>query len=127
MTHPLGDGGYIMSPQMAGLVSSRDRSVHYLLIACSLIVAISSTPISIKVAAAPVWSGDAPSTQTINPARKGDRFRLVLASDPSPANRPMEVSVPHTSVGHGLPDGCEALASPLARSAGADIAGRCVS
>jgi hypothetical protein len=116
-----------MSPQMSGLVLSRDGSVRYLLIACSLVVALISTLISIKVAAAPVWSGVAPSTQTVNSARKADRLPLVLASDPNPANRPMEVGVPHTSVAHGLPDGCEALASPLARSAAAHIAGRCVS
>jgi hypothetical protein len=108
-----------MSPQMSGLVSSRDRSVRYLLIACSLLVAIMLTFISIKVAAAPVWSGVAPSEQTVNHARKGDRLPLVLASDPNPANRPMQVAV--------LPDGCEALASLLARSAAAQIAGRCVS
>ena len=98
-----------------------------MLIACSLVVAIISTLISIKVAAAPVWSGVAPSKQTINLARKGDRLPLALASDPNPANRPMEVGVPRASVGHGLPDGCEALASPLVRSAVANIAGRCVS
>jgi hypothetical protein len=114
-----------MSPQMSGLVSSRDRSIRYLLIACSLVVAIISTLISIKVAAAPVWSGVAPSEQIVNHARKGDRLPLALASDPNPANRPMEVGVPR--VEHGLPDGCEALASLLARSAAAHTAGRCVS
>src|SRR5262249_27567680 len=87
-----------MSPQMSGLVSS---------IACSLLVAIISTLVSIKVSAAQVWSAVAPS----------DRLPLVLASDPNPANRPMEVGVPRSSVGHGLPDGCEALASPLVQSA----------
>jgi hypothetical protein len=96
-----------------------------LLIACSLVVAIISMLISIKVSAATVWSGAEP--QTINPARKGDRLPLVLASDPNPANRPIEVTVPRLSVHHSLPDGCEALASPLARSTVAHIAGRCVS
>jgi hypothetical protein len=116
-----------MTPQMSGLVSSRDRSVRYLLIACSLVLAIISTLVSIKVAAAPVWSGVGPSEQTINHARKGDRLPLVLASDPSPANWRIEVRVSRTSVGHSLPDGCEALASPLARSAVTHIASRCVS
>jgi hypothetical protein len=116
-----------MSLQMSGLASSRDRSVRYLLIACSLLVAIILTLISIKVAAAPVWSGVAISTQIINPARKGDRLPLVVAPGPNAANRPLEVGVPRTSVAYGLPDGCEALASPLARAVEADIAGRCVS
>jgi len=116
-----------MSPQISGLVSSRDRSLRYLLIACSLVVAIVSILISIKVSAATVWSDVAPSKETINPARKGDRLPLVLASDPNPANRPIEATVPRLSVQHSLPDGCEALASPLARSTVAHIAGRCVS
>ncbi len=116
-----------MSPQISGLVSSRDRSLRYLLIACSLVVAIISMLVSIKVSAATVWSDVAPSKDTINRARKGDRFPFVLASDPSPADRPIEVNVPRRAVQHSLPDGCEALASHLARSAAAHIAGRCVS
>ena len=116
-----------MSPQMSGLVSSRDRSIRYLLIACSLIVAIILSLISINVAAAPPWLGVATSEQTVNHTRKGDRLPLALASDPKPTNRPMDVGVPRTSAGHGLPNGCEALASPLARSAAAHVAGRCVS
>jgi hypothetical protein len=123
----MGDGDRIMSPQISGLVSSRDRSLRYLLIACSLVVAIISMLVSIKVSAATVWSGVAPSKQTINSARKGDRLPLVLASDPSPADRPIEVNVPRRAVQHSLPDGCEALASHLARSTAAHIAGRCVS
>jgi hypothetical protein len=114
-----------MSPQISGLVSSRDRSLRYLLIACRLVVAIISMLISIKVSAATVWSGAAP--QTINPARKGDRLPFVLAFDSGPANRPIEVNVSRRAVQHSLPDGCEALASHLARSAAAHIAGRCVS
>jgi hypothetical protein len=116
-----------MLSQISGLVSSRDRSLRYLLIACSLVVAIISVLISIKVSAATVWSGVAPSQETINPARKGDRLPLVVASDLSPADRPIEVNVPRRAVQHSLPDGCEALASHLARSAAAHIAGRCVS
>jgi hypothetical protein len=116
-----------MAPQMSGLVSPRDRSVRYLLIACSLVLAIISTLVSIKVAAAPVWSGVAPSEQTINHARKGDRLPLVLAADSGPANWRIEASVPRTSAEHSLPDGCEALASPLARSAVTQAAARCVS
>ena len=49
-----------MSPQMSGLVSS---------IACSLLVAIISTLVSIKVSAAQVWSAVAPSMQTVNHTR----------------------------------------------------------
>jgi hypothetical protein len=117
--------GIIMSSQISALVSSRDRSLRYLLIACSLVVAIISMLVSIKVSAATISSGAAP--QTVNPARKGDRLPLVLASDPTPADRPIEVNVPRRAVQHSLPDGCEALASHLARSAAAHIAGRCVS
>jgi hypothetical protein len=98
-----------------------------LLIACSLVVAIVSMLVSIKVSAATVWSGLAPSQQTINRARKGDRLPFVLAFDSGLANRPIEVNVPRRAVQHSLPDGCEALASHLARSAAAHIAGRCVS
>src|SRR4029453_17407350 len=105
-----------MSPQISGLVSSRDRSLRYLLIACSLVVAIISMLVSIKVSAAPV-SDVAPSKGTINRARKGDRFPLVLAFDSGPANRSIEVNVSRRAVQHSLPDGCEALASHLARSA----------
>jgi hypothetical protein len=115
-----------MTAQMAGLVSAGDGSVRYLLIACSL-VAIMLTLISIKVAAAPAWPGLAPSSQTINSARKGDSLPLVLAFDADPANRPVEVAVQHTFAGHNLPDGCEALASVLARSAAAHTPARCVS
>jgi hypothetical protein len=96
-----------------------------LLIACSLVLAIISIFISIKVSAATVWSGVAP--EIINRARKADRLPLMLASDPTRANRPIEVNVPGPSVQRSLPDGCEALASPLARSTVAHIAGRCVS
>ena len=116
-----------MSPQISGLVSSRDRSLRYWLIACSLVVAIVSILISIKVSAATVWSDVAPSKETIDPARKGDRLPLLLASDPNPAGPPIVVNVPRISVQRSLPDGCEALASPLARSTVAQIAGRCVS
>jgi len=118
-----------MTPQMAGLVSAGNGngSVRYLVIACSLLIAIMLTLISIKVAAAPAWPGLAPSSQTINSARKGDRLPLVLAFDPDPANRPVEVAVQHTFAGHNLPDGCEALASVLARSAAAYTPARCVS
>jgi hypothetical protein len=116
-----------MLPQISGLASSRDRSLRYLLIACSLVVAIISMLVSIKVSAATVWSGDAPPQQTINRARKGDRLPFVLGFDSGPANHSIEVNVPRRAVQHSLPDGCEALASHLARSAAAHIAGRCVS
>jgi len=114
-----------MSPQIFG--SPRDKSLRYVLIACSLIVAIISMLVSIKVSAAPVWSGVAASKQTMDRAHKGDRLPLMLASDSSPAERAIEIHVPRRAVQRGLPDGCEALASPLARSAIAHIAGRCVS
>ena len=116
-----------MSLQISGMVSSRDKSLRYLLIACSLVVAIISILTNITQSAATVWSGVSPSNETVNRARKGDRLPLVLAFDPNSANRPIEVNVPRRAVDHSLPDGCEALVSPLARSAIAHIAGRCVS
>jgi hypothetical protein len=116
-----------MSPQISGLVSSRDRSLRCLLIACGLIVAIISILISIKVSAATVWSVVAPSKEIVNSERKGDRLPLMPASGPHPTKRPIEVNAPRLSVQHSLPDGCEPLASPLARSTLAHIAGRCVS
>lgn len=122
-----GDGDRIMSLRTSGLVSSRDRSLRYLVIACSLVVAIISILISIKISAAIVWPDVAASKETINSARKGDRLPLVPASEPNPANWVMEVNVPRVSIEHSLPDGCEALASPLTRSAVAHIAARCVS
>ena len=98
-----------------------------MLITCSLLVAIVLTLISIKVAAAPVWSGVAPSEQTVSRAAKGDRLPLVFASDSNGANRHMSVSIPRISIKDSLPDGCEAPVSPLARSAVVAIAGRCLS
>jgi hypothetical protein len=116
-----------MSRQISGFVSSRDRSLRYLLIACGVAVAIISMLVSIKVSAATVWSDVAPSKETINRARKGDRLPFVLAFDLGLANRPIEVNLSRRVVQQSLPDGCEALASHLARSAAAHIAGRCVS
>jgi hypothetical protein len=83
--------------------------------------------VSVKVSAAPVGSRVAASKEVVNTARKGDRLPLVVVSDPNPANGRIEVNVPRLADQHSLPDGCEALASPLARSTVAHIAGRCVS
>ena len=83
-----------MSPQISGLISSRERGLRYSLIACSLVVAIILILISVKVSAAPIWSGVAPSKETVNRALKGDRLPLVLTSDPSPADGSIEVHVP---------------------------------
>src|SRR5262249_20869261 len=101
--------------------------LRYFLIACSLVVAIIFILTSIAVSAAPVWSDVVASKQTIDRTHKGDRLRLVLASDLNPADRASEAHSPHRSVQHDLPDGCEALASHLARSQAAHVAGRCVS
>jgi hypothetical protein len=126
IAHRSGMGDCIMSSQIPALVSSRDRSLRYLLIACTLLVAIVSMLIGIKASAAPLWSGAAFPQQTINSARKGDRLPLQLASEAGPARR-IEVNAPRRSVEHGLPDGCEAVASPLTRTTVSQIAGRCVS
>jgi hypothetical protein len=93
-----------MPPHISGSVASRDtrdRGLRYWLIACSLVLAIISILISIRASAGTIWVAAAPASEA------------------------MEGNVPRISV--DLPDGCEALASPLARCAVADIAGRCVS
>jgi hypothetical protein len=115
-----------MSPKMSGSVGSRDR-LRYLLIACSLVLVIISILISIRASAGTISAAAAPSKEIINRALKGDRLPLALTPYSTPTNGAMEGKVPRISVEHGLPAGCEALASLLARSAAAQIAGRCVS
>jgi hypothetical protein len=117
-----------MSPHISGSVASRDtrdRGLRYWLIACSLVLAIISILISIRASAGTIWAAAAPCEETINRAIKGDRLPLALTPYSTPASEAMEGNVPRISV--DLPDGCEALASPLARSAVAQMAGRCVS
>jgi hypothetical protein len=75
----------------------------------SVLVATVSIVTTIEVTLAPAWSGVVPAAPTINRASRGDRL-------PSAA-----------TFRHDLPDGCEALASPLARSALSHIAARCLS
>jgi hypothetical protein len=117
--------GSLMSPHISGWVASRDRSLRYWLVGCSLVLAIVSILISIGASAGTIWAAAAPSNETINRAPKGDRLPLALTPFSPPASGAMEGNVSRLSV--DLPDGCEALASPLARSAVANIAGRCVS
>jgi hypothetical protein len=114
-----------VSPHISGSVASRDRSLRYWLIAFSLVLAIISILISIRASASTSWAAAAPSQETINRADKGDRLPLALTPHSTPASGAVEGNVPRKSV--DLPDGCEALASPLARSAVGNIAGRCVS
>jgi hypothetical protein len=117
-----------MSPHISGSVASRDtrdRGLRYWLIACSLVLAIISILISIRASAGTIWAAAAPAGETINRAVKGDRLSQAITPYSTPASEAMEGNVPRISV--DLPDGCEALASPLARSAVGNIAGRCVS
>ena len=69
-----------------------------------------------------------PSAQTVTRALKGDRLPLKPASFSNVENQPVEWRAPRTSVpASKLPDGCEAVASSIAKSELAHIAGRCVS
>ena len=114
-----------MSPHISGSDASRDRSLRYWLIACSFVLVIISILISIRASAGTILASAEPSKEIINRTLKGDRLPLVLKPYSTPASGAMEGNVPRISV--QLPDGCEALASPLVRSAIANIAGRCVS
>jgi len=66
-----------------------------------------------------------PSAQTVTRALKGDRLPLKPASLSSVENRPVEWRAPRISIPDSkLPDGCEAVASSIANSALAHMAGR---
>jgi len=110
------------------LFSSTGRGLQYLVGGCSVLLATVSIVIGIEVSAATASSGAAPSTEIINRTQKGDRLPLVPALHEDPSSRLLEVNFPRISApDRGLADGCEPLASPLAHSALAQIAGRCLS
>jgi hypothetical protein len=60
------------------------------------------------------FSDVGPRMEIVDRAHKGDRLRVA------------QVSVSRASM-HGLPEGCDGLASPLAHTEVARIAGRCES
>src|SRR5262245_18884952 len=110
------------------LFSSSGRALRYLMSVCSVLLAIVSIVIGIEVSVATASSGAVPSTEIVNRAQKGDRLPVAPALHQNPVNRPPEVNLPRTSApDRGLADGCESLASPLAHSPLAQIAGRCLS
>ena len=109
------------------LFSSTGRVLRYLTSGCSVLLAIVSIVIGIEVSVA-TSSGAALSTEIINRARKGDRLPVVPVLHKNPVNRPPQVNLPRIPApDQDLADGCESLASPLAHSPLAQIAGRCLS
>jgi hypothetical protein len=112
----------------SGLFSSTGRGLQYLVGGCSVLLATVSIVIGIEVSVATASSATAPSVEIINRAQKGNRLPLVPALHQNPVSRPAEVSLPRISAPDpGLADGCEPVASPLAHSPLAQIAGRCLS
>ena len=110
------------------LFSSTGRALGYLVSGCSVLLAIVSIVIGIEVSAATASSGAAPSTEIINRTQKGDRLPVVPALHRNPVNQPPRVNLRlMPAPDRGLADGCEPLASPLAHSPLAQIAGRCLS
>ncbi len=98
-----------MLPRMSGLRSPISPGFRYLFGGLSVLVATVSIVTTIEVTLASTWSGAVPAAPAINRASKGDRLPTAAAFH------------------HDLPDGCEALASPLARSALSHVAAHCLS
>jgi hypothetical protein len=74
------------------------------------------------------WSGAAPSEEIVNRTRKGDRLPLIPTFHRNTMSRPLEINVSRTSAhDQELAEGCESLASSLAQSPLAHVAGRCLS
>ena len=112
------------------LFSSTGRALRSFISGCSVLLAIVSVVIGIEVSVAKAFSGAAPSTEIINRTQKGDRLPVAPALRQNPINRPPEVNLPRMRIlapDQDLADGCESLASPLAHSPLAQIAGRCLS
>ena len=121
-------GNQIMLPQTSlrsGLFSSTGRALRYLTSGCSVLLAIVSIVIGIEVSVATASSGAAPSTEIIKCTH---RLPVVPALHQNPVNRSPEVNLPRIlAPDQDLAYGCESLASPLAHSPLAQIAGRCLS
>jgi len=108
------------------LFSTTGRALRYFISGCSVLLAIVSIVIGIELSVATASSRAAPSTEIINRTQKGDRLPVVPALRQNPVNRPPEVNLARIP-DQDLADGCESLASPLAHSPLAQIAGRCLS
>jgi hypothetical protein len=109
------------------IFTSIGRGLQYLTGGSGVLVAIVSILIGIELSVATAWSG-APSVEIVDRGRKGDRLPLLPASHRNAGNRHLELNVPRIpALDAGFPDGCESLASPLARSSLAHVAGRCLS
>jgi len=98
-----------MSPRMFGLRSPIRRGSRYFLAGLGVLAATVFIIIAIEVTLAPAWSGIVSTAPNINRASKADRLPAAAAFR------------------HDLPDGCEALTSPLARSPLSHVAARCLS
>jgi hypothetical protein len=108
------------------IFTSIGRGLQYLIGGSGVLVVIVSILIGIEVSVATASLG-ALSVEMVDRARKGDRLPLLPASHRNAGNRPI-LNVPRIPAPDaGLPDGCESLASPLARSSLAHVAGRCLS
>ena len=91
-----------------------------------MLLAMASIVMGIEVSVATAFSGAAPSAAIVNRAQKSNRLPLVPALHQNPVSRQLEVNLPRIP-NQDLADGCESLASPLAHSPLAQIAGRCLS
>jgi hypothetical protein len=112
----------------SGLFASTGWRLQYLISGYSVLLATVSIVIGIEISVATASSGVAPSVEIVNRALKGNRLPLVPALHQNSVSEPLEVNVPRVPAPDGgLADGCESLASLLARSPLAQIAGRCLS
>jgi hypothetical protein len=107
-----------------GPVRSINRAFPYLARGCVVVlagVAIITSGLSVLTTS---------SASVVSPAnvmdrsQKGDRLQLAPTFFRTTANLPQkQIGVSN----HALPDGCEAVSSPLAHSKSADVAKRCLS
>jgi hypothetical protein len=108
--------------------SSLDSGSRRLIGGCSVILAMVSILAVIEMPIASAWFGAAPAGEMVNRTEKRDRLPLFPAFHQNPTHRPAKMNVLRIpAADQALIDGCESLASPLARSPLAQIAGRCLS
>jgi hypothetical protein len=93
---------------------------------CSTILALVSIIVVIEILVATTWSGVPPPLEIVNRTGKGDRLPPVQALNA--VDQLLEINVSRKPApNQQLADGCESLASSLAHSPLAQIAGRCLS
>jgi hypothetical protein len=110
----------------AGDSRSMGRSCPYVVGACSAILAMVSIIVVIEILVATTWSGVPPPLEIVNRTGKGDRLPPVQALNV--VDQLLEINVSRKpALNQQLADGCESLASSLAHSPLAQIAGRCLS